>query len=84
MTRQVKDRKTKAGTEKLAKEIKGQLKRGEVGRVHRVTSEVQALLELCRKLREAKSILQEALDRQNNLKRATIPTIQILCQRNES
>ena len=72
MTRQVKDRKTKAGAEKLAKEIKGQLKRGEVGRVHRVTTEEQALLELCRKLRDPKSILQEALDRQGNFKRATV------------
>ena len=72
MQRQVKDRKTKAGAEKLAKEIKGQLKRGEVGRVHRVTTEEQRLLELCRKLRDPHSILKEALDRQDNFKRATV------------
>jgi hypothetical protein len=64
--------KTKAGAEKLAKEIKGQLKRGEVGRVHRVTTDEQALLELCRKLRDPEFILQEALDRQDNCKRATV------------
>ncbi|HCI91227.1 MAG TPA: hypothetical protein DHV60_01565, partial [Verrucomicrobiales bacterium] len=39
MLRQVKDRKTKADALKLAKEIKTQLKRGEIGRVHRVTKE---------------------------------------------
>lgn len=72
MQRQVKDRKTKAGAEKLAKEIKGQLKRGEVGRVHRVTTEEHAILEMCRKLRDPKSILQEALGRQENFKRATV------------
>lgn len=72
MTRQVKDRKTKAGAEKLAKEIKGQLKRGEIGRVHRVSADEQILLELCRKLRDPKSILQEALDRQENFKRVTV------------
>lgn len=63
MQRQVKDRKTKADAGKLAGEIKGQPKRGEVGRMHRVTTEEQAHLELCRKLRDPKSILQEALDR---------------------
>jgi integrase len=74
MQRQVKDRKTKAGAEKLAKEIKGQLKRGEVGRVHRVTTDEQRLLELCRKLRDPHSLLKEALDKQDNFKRATVAT----------
>lgn len=72
MQRQVKDRKTKEGAEKLAKKIKGQLKRGEVGRVHRAPTEEQALLELCRKLRDPKAILQETLDCQDNFKRATV------------
>jgi|GEM_PF-1159566 len=72
MQRQVKDRKTKAGAEKLAKEIKAQLKRGEIGRVHRVSTEEQALLEICRKLRDPKAVLEEALGRQDNFKRATV------------
>ncbi|MFT6181731.1 MAG: hypothetical protein ACJA1W_004094, partial [Akkermansiaceae bacterium] len=50
MPRQVKDRKTKTDAEKLAREIRAQLKRGEIGRIHRVTKEEQALLEICRKL----------------------------------
>jgi hypothetical protein len=70
LQRVVKDRKTKAGAEKLAKEIKRQLKRGEIGQVHRATTEEQQLLEICRKLRDPKSILQEALARQDNFKRA--------------
>lgn len=72
MQRQVKDRKTKAGAEKLAKEINAQLKRGEIGRVHRVTTEEHTLLQLCRKLTDPKSILQEALNRQENFKRVTV------------
>ena len=72
MTRQVKDRQTKAKAEKLAKEIKAQLKRGEIGRVHRVTTEEQQLLEICRKLRDPKEVLEEALKRQEIFKRATV------------
>lgn len=72
MTRQVKDRKTKDEAIALAKEIKGQLKRGEIGRVHRVTTEESQLLELCRKLRNPREILEEALQRQDNFKRATV------------
>lgn len=72
MQRQVKDRMTKAKAEKLAKEIKAQLKRGEVGRVHRVTKEEQALLEICRKLPDPRRILEEALERHETFKRATV------------
>ncbi|MFT6576158.1 MAG: hypothetical protein ACJA16_004365 [Akkermansiaceae bacterium] len=61
MPRQVKDRKTKTDAEKLAREIRAQLKRGEIGRIHRVTKEEQALLEICRKLGDPKRVLQEAL-----------------------
>ncbi len=72
MQRQVKDRKTKAGAEKLAKEIKRQLKRWEIGQVHRATTEEQQLLEICRKLRDPKAVLEEALGRQDNFKRETV------------
>ena len=44
MPRQVKDRKTKADAEKLAREIKGQLKRREIVRVHRISADEHALL----------------------------------------
>lgn len=39
MTRQVKDRQDEKSALALAQEIKGQLKRGEIGRIHRVTKE---------------------------------------------
>lgn len=72
LQRQVKDRKTKAGVEKLAKEIKRQLKHGEIGQVHRATTEEQQLLQICRKLRDPKSILEEALKKQEDFKRETV------------
>ena len=72
MPRQVKDRKTKKEAEKLAREIKAQLKRGEVGRVHRASDEEYELLELCRKLADPRRILEEALENQNKFKRATV------------
>ena len=72
MLRQVKDRKTKADALKLAKEVKAQLKRGEIGRVHRVTKEEHHLLELCRKLSDPKGLLEDALDREENFKRVTV------------
>jgi hypothetical protein len=72
MPRQVKDRKSKKEAEKLAREIRSQLKRGEIGRVHRVTKEEQALLENCRKLGDPKRVLEEALERQEVFKRATV------------
>lgn len=72
MQRQVKDRRTKADAEKLAKEIKRQLKRGEIDKVHRATTEEQQLLEICRKLRDPKSILEEALKKQEDFKRETV------------
>ena len=43
MLRQVKQRKTEKKAVALAKEIRGQLKRGEIGRVHRVTRIVDAV-----------------------------------------
>lgn len=72
MRRQVTQRKTLAEAEKLAKDIKGKLKRGEVGRVHRATAEEQKLLELCRKLPDPRRVLEEALKRHENFKRVTI------------
>jgi len=72
MTRQVKERKTKEEAVALAKEIKTQLKRGEIGRVHRVTAEDQGLLKLCRQLRDPKRILEEAVEREENFKRITV------------
>jgi len=72
MTRQVKERKTKDEALALAKEIKTQLKRGEIGRVHRVTADDQELLQLCRKLHNPKRVLEEAVARQENFKRASI------------
>ena len=72
MPRQVKDRKTKKEAEKLAREIKAQLKRGEVGRVHRASDEEYELLELCRKLADPRRILEEALENQDKFKRATV------------
>jgi hypothetical protein len=71
MPRQVKDRKTKKEAEKLAREIKAQLKRGEVGRVHRASDEEYELLKLCRKLADPRRILEEALENQDKFKRAT-------------
>ena len=68
----MKDRKTKADAETLAKEIKRQLKRGEIGKVHRATTDEQQLLEICRKLRDPKAILEEALRKQEEFKRATV------------
>jgi len=78
MTRQVKERKTKDEALALAKEIKSQLKRGEIGRVHRVTADDQELLQLCRKLHSPKRVLEEAVARQENFKRATVAEC---CQR---
>ena len=72
MPRQVKDRMTKAKAEKLAKDIKSKLKRGEIGKVHRATTEEQQLLEICRKLRDPNAVLEEALKRQENFTRATV------------
>lgn len=72
MPRQVKDRKTKGEAEKLAREIKAQLKRGEIGRIHRVTKEEHQLLEMCRQLRDPKAVLQGALEREVNFKRVTV------------
>lgn len=72
MTRKVKERTTKEEAVALAKEIKAQLKRGEIGRVHRVTADDQELLQLCRKLRDPKQVLEEAVERQENFKRVTV------------
>lgn len=72
MPRQVKDRMTKEKAEALAKEIKSQLKRGEIGRVHRITKEEYRLLELCRKLSDPERILKEAVEREENFTRETV------------
>ena len=64
MLRQVKQRKTKKKALELAKEIKGQFKRGEIGRVHRITAQEAEWIRLCRKLDDPKRILDEAVERQ--------------------
>ena len=46
MPRRVKDRKTKGEAQALAKEIRSQLKRGEIGLVHRASKEEAELLSL--------------------------------------
>jgi hypothetical protein len=61
---QVKQRKTKAKALALAKEIRGQLKRGEIGRVHRITKEEGEWIRLCRILDDPKRVLDEAIARQ--------------------
>jgi hypothetical protein len=60
----VKQRKTKAKALALAKEIRGQLKRGEIGRVHRITKEEGEWIRLCRILDDPKRVLDEAIARQ--------------------
>jgi hypothetical protein len=64
LLRQVKQRKTKAKALALAKEIRGQLKRGEIGRVHRITKEEAEWIRLCRILADPKRVLDEAIARQ--------------------
>ncbi len=64
LLRQVKQRKTKAKALALAKEIRGQLKRGEIGRVHRITKEEAEWIRLCRILDDPKRVLDEAIARQ--------------------
>lgn len=72
MPRQVKDRKNKKDAEKLAREIRAQLKRGEIGQVYRASAEEQELFKICRKLGDPKRVLEEALERQEIFKRATV------------
>jgi len=72
MTRQVREKKTKAEAMELAKEIKAQIKRGEIGRVHRITKDEAELIRLCRQLREPKRVLKEAIERQENFRRVTV------------
>lgn len=64
MLRQVKQRKTKQKALDLAKEIRGQLKRGELGRVHRITAQEAEWIRLCRILKDPQRILEEAVQRQ--------------------
>ncbi len=64
MLRQVKQRKTKEKAIALAKEIRGQLKRGEIGRVHRITAKEAEWIRLCRILDDPKRVLDEAIARQ--------------------
>jgi len=64
MLRQVKQRKTRKKAIELAKEIRGQLKRGEIGRVHRITTKEAEWIRLCRKLGDPKRVLEEAIERQ--------------------
>ena len=70
MRRQVKQRSSKDGALELAKEIRGQLKRGEVGRVHRVTTKEAEWIRLCRQLDDPDRILQEAIERQEAFREA--------------
>jgi integrase len=64
MLRQVKQRKTKKKAIALAKEVRGQLKRGEIGKVHRITAKEAEWIRLCRKLDDPKRVLEEAVARQ--------------------
>ena len=61
MLRQVKQRKTKEKAVELAKEIKGQLKRGEIGQVHRITTQEAEWIRLCRILKDPQRVLEEAV-----------------------
>lgn len=72
MPRRVKDRKNKKEAEKLAREIRAQLKRGEIGQVYRASAEEQELLRICRKLGDPKRVLEDALEKQGKFKRATV------------
>ena len=64
MPRQVKQRKKKADALELAREIRGQLKRGEIGRVHRVTAREAEWIRLCKILDDPERILNEAVEKQ--------------------
>lgn len=72
MLRQVKDRQTKEDALELAREIKAQLRRGEIGKVKRVTHEDGKLLELCHQLDDPERVLKEAIKRQKRFKRVSI------------
>ncbi len=69
MLRQVKQRKTKEKALSLAKEIRGQLKRGEIGRIHRITTDEAEWIRLCRILKDPKRVLEEAVNRQETFGR---------------
>jgi integrase len=79
MLRQVKQRKTKEKAVALAKEIRGQLKRGEIGRVHRITTAEAEWIRLCRSLEDPKRVLLEAVNRQEAFGRRI--SIAEACQR---
>ena len=72
MPRQLKDRRTKKDALELAREIKSQLKRGELGKIHRITQEDAELLELCHKLNDPKRVLEDAIKRQHQFQRVSI------------
>ena len=73
MRRQVKQRTNKEGAFELAREIRGQLKRGDVGRVHKVSTDEAEWIRLCRQLNEPERVLKEALERQESFgKRLTV------------
>ncbi len=57
MLRQVKQQKTKEKALALAKEVRGQLKRGEIGRVHRITNQEAEWIRLCRILKDPQRFL---------------------------
>ena len=64
MLRQVKQRKSEKKAIALAREIRGQLKREEIGRVHRITAKESEWIRLCRIRDDPERVLEEAVARQ--------------------